>query len=250
MTIGFNGKFFDLSDRGERFQVSSGFFVGPVGRGIEQLRALGGDDTLLGSPDPDALNGNQGNDLIYGDDGGDRLLGGQGADTLIGDGDNDALFGNRGNDLLDGGTGNDFLRGGRANDTLMGGDGDDTLIGDLGSDMLMGGPGRDVFVLRTDAATDNPSAADRILDWEVSNDLIGLTEGVTLAQLQFVPFTDAPALPPGAPEGTPAPPPVSGTLIQLAPDRILGFVVNVPPDAFTFPGINRFIDASQLVRIT
>lgn len=250
MIPGFNGRFFDLSDRAERFQVSPGFFVGPIGRGIEQLRALGGDDTLLGSRDPDVLNGNMGNDLIYGGDGGDRLFGGQGADTLFGEGDNDALFGNRGNDLLDGGAGNDLLRGGRANDTLTGGDGDDTLIGDVGSDVLIGGAGRDVFVLRTDLAIDNPSAVDRILDFDVNGDLIGLTDGVTLAQLQFVPFTDAAGLPPGAPEGTPAPSPVSGTLIQLAPDRILGFVVNVPPDAFTFPGISRFTDASQLVRIT
>ena len=245
-----NGRFLDLSDRGDRFELSPGFFNGTIGRGrIELLRALGGDDTILGSTDIDLVNGNGGNDVLYGRGGGDRLFGGQGADVLFGEDENDALFGNRGNDSLDGGDGNDLLRGGKAFDTLSGGAGDDTLIGDLGRDTLIGGDGADLFVLRTDTAS-SIAAADRLLDWDVNGDLIGLTDGITVEQLQFVPFTETFALPPDSPEGTSAIPSLSGTLIQLGPDRVLGFVVNVPPDVFSAPGPNRFVDASRDLRVT
>jgi len=128
-------------------------------RGFVQVRAFGGNDTILGSAGPDVLNGGDGNDslvggegddLLNGDAGNDILQGKEGDDTLNGGDDNDGLSGFTGNDVLNGergfdrlfgGNGNDTLTGGNARDTLFGGAGDDSLAGNDGDDTLVGGTG-------------------------------------------------------------------------------------------------------------
>jgi len=128
-------------------------------RGFVQVRAFGGNDTILGSAGPDVLNGGDGNDslvggegddLLNGDAGNDILQGKEGDDTLNGGDDNDGLSGFTGNDVLNGergfdrlfgGNGNDTLTGGNARDTLFGGAGDDSLAGNDGPDTLVGGTG-------------------------------------------------------------------------------------------------------------
>jgi len=128
-------------------------------RGFVQVRAFGGDDTIIGSAGPDVLNGGDGNDslvggegddLLNGDAGNDILQGKEGDDTLNGGDDNDGLSGFTGNDVLNGergfdrlfgGDGNDTLTGGNARDTLFGGAGDDFLAGNDGPDTLVGGTG-------------------------------------------------------------------------------------------------------------
>ena len=80
---------------------------------------LAGNDTLLGSADPDQAYGGDDNDLIYGY-GGD-----------------DALLGENGNDTLRGGVGNDFLVGGAGNDFLFGEAGDDKMYGGAGDDFYV-----------------------------------------------------------------------------------------------------------------
>jgi len=128
-------------------------------RGFVQVRAFGGNDTVIGSAGPDVLNGGDGNDslvggegddVLNGDAGNDILQGTEGDDTLNGGDDNDGLSGFTGNDVLNGergfdrlfgGNGNDTLTGGNARDTLFGGNGDDSLAGNDGPDTLVGGTG-------------------------------------------------------------------------------------------------------------
>lgn len=151
----------------------------------EELQGLGGDDFLQGLGGNDNLLGGNGNDLLHGNTGGDLLDGGTGTDTLFGGKDNDwlqggddddFLSGNRGNDSLIGGMGNDTLYGGKENDFLTGGDGNDFLSGDLGDNTLHGGDGSDIFVLKA------PGTAT-ILDFNSGTDYLGLTDGLTFADL-------------------------------------------------------------------
>jgi len=92
--------------------------------------------------------------------------------------------GTSGNDGIDGTDGDDLLNGGRGNDTIDGGRGNDTIRGDAGKDVLIGGEGSDIFVLRTGTAASNASRADVVQDFEVGLDKIGLTAGVTSANLE------------------------------------------------------------------
>ncbi len=134
--------FVDLNDEANAVQLQPGALGGRL------LRALGGNDTILGSNDPEDINGNLGNDIIAGQGGNDTLRGGQGLDTLLGGLGNDELYGNRGEDIIDGGEGNDSLFGGQDNDTVEGGTGNDRLAGDIGIDVLRGGDGENTFVLQ------------------------------------------------------------------------------------------------------
>lgn len=157
------------------------------------VRALAGDDQVIGTPGTDFVFGNAGNDTLYGFGGADILWGGVGDDVLLGFEGNDNLNGNIGNDVVDGGSGDDSLRGGQGNDFLSGGDGNDTLVGDLGQDTLSGGAGNDLFVARRDAAaapdpTTGAIGADLLLDVNPADDRIGLTGGLTVNDLQLIPI--------------------------------------------------------------
>ena len=94
-----------------------------------------------------------------------------------GDG-NDWISGGWGDDTLSGGAGDDTLLGGNWNDLLYGGEGNDVLMGVTGHDVLVGGSGDDLFVFGTGDGT------DRVRDFEVGSDKIGLVEGeLTFADL-------------------------------------------------------------------
>lgn len=149
------------------------------------LWALDGDDRVFGSPFSEIILGNQGDDQLWGGGDGDRLLGGQGNDFLFGGELHDLVRGDLDSDRLWGDSGNDTLRGGQGNDTLQGGAGQDFLVGDLGFDLLTGGEDVDTLVLRHDEAHTDPSLVDRILDWNGNEDRIGLTDGLTFADLEL-----------------------------------------------------------------
>ncbi|MEM9275253.1 MAG: Calx-beta domain-containing protein [Cyanobacteria bacterium P01_F01_bin.143] len=108
---------------------------------------IGGDgnDTLAGGIGADTLNGNNGGDRLNGGDGNDTLNGGTGADLLNGNNGGDRLNGGDWNDTLNGGTGADILNGNNGGDRLNGGDGNDTLNGGTGADILNGNSGRDLL---------------------------------------------------------------------------------------------------------
>ncbi len=104
-------------------------------------------------------------DVIEGTSGGDTLNGTAGDDVILGFAGSDTLNGLAGNDTLDGGAGSDSLDGGTGADTLTGGSGSDRF------DYAEGDGGATVAL------------ADVITDFEDGTDMIGLTGGLTFAQL-------------------------------------------------------------------
>ncbi|BAY79401.1 Na-Ca exchanger/integrin-beta4 (plasmid) [Nostoc linckia NIES-25] len=98
-------------------------------------------------------NGNQVNSIITGSSKADTSLQGTSSDDLI--------FGFAGNDVIVGGLGNDRLYGG------------------VGSDNLTGGAGNDIFVLAKGEGTDT------IKDFNISEDLIALSGGLTYSGLSI-----------------------------------------------------------------
>lgn len=102
----------------------------------DEIRGLGGNDTIIGGEGVDTLNGNADQDLVIGRFGADRVYGGQGNDTVVATGAGMILNGNKGEDLVIG-FGNSTVYGGQANDTIYGAEG--TANGDLGADLIYGG---------------------------------------------------------------------------------------------------------------
>ncbi|WP_448565032.1 calcium-binding protein [Trichothermofontia sp.] len=169
--------------------------------GNDTLLGITGNDTVFGDGDNDFIYGGQGNDILYGNRGDDRIYGGKGDDTVYGgkendfirgDEDRDFLRGDLDDDSIYGGKGDDSLYGGKGNDILNGDDGNDVLFGDLGADRLFGGAGRDLFVVgRVTGETTRTTGgsllteADIIEDFQDGVDLIGLSGGLTFANLSI-----------------------------------------------------------------
>lgn len=98
-----------------------------------------------------------------------------------------ALLGNYANSVVDLGGGNDRFNGGNGSDNVSGNGGDDIITGgassdrisgDAGNDTLTGGAGSDRFVLATGTAT------DLITDFTDKEDRIGLSAGLSFAQIR------------------------------------------------------------------
>lgn len=155
----------------------------------EGVWMLGGSDTVSGSSDAELIRGNEDNDSVLGGGGNDTLSGGKGNDDLLGDSGDDILIGEKNTDFLSGGAGSDLLRGGEGLDVLTGGEGNDTLIGDRDVDIYKGDAGNDIFVFRQDQAgqsvVGNEVADAIVVDFNQSDDLIGLTGGLTASDLKF-----------------------------------------------------------------
>ncbi len=141
------------------------------------LRALGGNDRIVGSADAEVINGSGGNDTLNGGGGGDRLIGGGG---------NDWLYGKNGNDVLEGRLGFDFLFGGSGNDSLNGGIGRDRLNGGPGNDVLTGGASIDRFIFNANRPfSQEDLGIDEITDFAPGQDLI-LLDATTFAALEDI----------------------------------------------------------------
>jgi len=173
-----NSYLLDNSD--DNFTLSVGLLT-PFPEG---LKALAGNDTVIGSLDPELINGNQDNDNIFGGGGSDTLRGGRDNDLIEGNQDNDRIFGDLGNDTIYGNQGNDTIFGGKDNDSLLGGNGNDIISGDLGTDTLIGGGGNDTFVLR-DSQNNNPDTADIIDDFNPNLDRISIPGNLTENDIEF-----------------------------------------------------------------
>jgi serralysin len=76
-----------------------------------------------------------------------------GNDVILGSSDSETIYGNGGDDFLFGAAGSDYLSGGKGSDQLEGGLGNDTLSGDFGNDLLWGNEGSDTFIFRKANAT-------------------------------------------------------------------------------------------------
>jgi mannose-6-phosphate isomerase-like protein (cupin superfamily) len=105
------------------------------------------------------------------------------ADVLNGTASDDLMNGNRGDDTLNGADGGDVLNGGFNQDFLSGGNGNDALIGDRGIDTLVGGSGSDTFVVARAPGGSGSTEGDFIVDFNPSEDRIGLGSGMTFDQL-------------------------------------------------------------------
>ena len=131
------------------------------------------------------LNGRQFNELNYQvqvtDDESitDLNFGNTPVNEIVGENSKDTLSGSVCFDEIVGGRGKDELFGFEGNDTLNGGKGKDILDGGLGNDVLTGGRGKDIFVLATGYG------ADTITDFNDGNNSIGLSGGLTFADLSF-----------------------------------------------------------------
>ncbi|WP_377476117.1 MAG: putative Ig domain-containing protein [Microcoleus anatoxicus] len=146
-------------------------------QGKDLLNGDRGNDSLYGGKGNDIVRGGKDNDLVLGDSGDDTLFGGMGNDTVYGGKGNDVVHGGKDDDLVSGDLGNDTLFGDLGNDTVYGGAGDDLLNGGVGNDSLIGGDGRDRFVLSSGAGVDT------ITDFQIGQDLLGLSGGVRFDQL-------------------------------------------------------------------
>ncbi|MEG3960502.1 FG-GAP-like repeat-containing protein, partial [Microcoleus sp. herbarium2] len=149
------------------------------GEGNDLIRGEENNDFIDGDMDNDTLFGGKGEDIMLGSQGDDYLFGNQGSDTICGGEGNDLISANEQADILGGCEGNDTLYGGENNDTLTGGQGDDILYGELGNDSLTGGSGNDIFVLNSG------QGFDRIADFIVGQDLMGLSGGLSFGQLEI-----------------------------------------------------------------
>ena len=135
--------------------------------------------------DVQPLNGRQFNELnhqvLITDDESitDLNFGNTPVNEIVGRNRKDTLSGTDGFDEIKGKNGKDELLGLEGNDTLDGGRGNDTLNGGVGSDVLTGDRGNDVFVLAAG------EGADTIADFNRGNNSIGLSGGLTFADLSF-----------------------------------------------------------------
>lgn len=182
-------------------------------------------DIIRGLAGADHLNGEGGNDIVAGGAGADMIDGGAGfnfadyrdapgpltidlaapsnsstffaedtlvsikglfgaqafSNTFVGDEGRTFFTGGDLSDTLSGNGGGDILRGGGGDDTISGGAGRDALIGNAGNDLLTGGADRDIFYY-----FGPDSGADRITDFIIGQDLIGLDNtGTGFAGLTF-----------------------------------------------------------------
>ena len=122
---------------------------------ITVVKALDGNDVIIGNSKTKTILGGDGADVIRGGGGNDVLRGEGGADHIYGGNGDDDLFGGTEADVLDGGPGED--------DPLLGGSGDDTLRGGQGPDKFFGGPG-------TDTVSFADALAPGFAEAEASND--------------------------------------------------------------------------------
>ncbi|MEG4498203.1 S8 family serine peptidase [Microcoleus sp. F10-C6] len=132
-----DGNFLDLTPNSDYFRLTPGL-LNPFTIG---LRALEGNDTMIGSVYPELIDGGGGQNF---------LLGGSGNDALLGGNFDDFISSNFGNNTLVGGQGTDSLHGSQGSDILTGSDGQDSSVSNLGGDTLIGGSDNESFVPQTE----------------------------------------------------------------------------------------------------
>ena len=132
-----DGNFFDLTPNSDYLRLTPGL-LNPFTIG---LRALEGNDTVIGSVSPESIDRGGGQNF---------LLGGSGNDALLGGNFDDFISGNFGNNTLVGGQGTDSLHGSQGSDILTGSDGQDSSVSNVGGDTVIGGSGNDSFVPQTE----------------------------------------------------------------------------------------------------
>ena len=198
----------DLTQNAVFFTDAAGNQVTETLLNVENVRGTEFDDTLIGNDDSNSLNGDEGNDILLGGLGNDNLFGGTGLDYIDGGEGRDWVFYRSegtaitadltqntvfftdaaGNQVTETLLNVENVRGTEFDDTLIGNDdsnslngdeGNDILLGGLGNDNLYGGAGADTFVISIS------QGIDRIHDFEVGIDRIGLGGSLTFGQLSI-----------------------------------------------------------------
>ncbi|MGF1604827.1 MAG: calcium-binding protein, partial [Rhodothalassiaceae bacterium] len=146
--------------------------------GTISVFAVTGDGVVTPSPPPPSGAPTGGDDVIVGGPEPETIVSGLGDDDVNAAGGDDLVLGTNGDDVLNGGAGDD---------TLLGGSGDDMLIGGAGSDLLVGGSGADVFALQSGGG------ADQATDFQPGDDMIDLTgSGIADLDTALASASDAP----------------------------------------------------------
>ena len=127
-------------------------------------------------------------------------------------------------DLIAGTGGSDTIDGGAGDDMIFGNEGADTLTGGTGADTLTGGTGADTFVYAQGDGGATIDLADLLTDFEDGIDHIGLTGGLTFADLTI------------ADGGT-----ADTTISVTATSEILTMVQNVTADLLTETDFTVFV---------
>jgi Ca2+-binding RTX toxin-like protein len=171
--------------------------------GFEEVRGGASMDHIQGDHAANRLFGEAGDDVLQGEGGNDRLDGGAGNDRLEGGAGDDVYFVNSSADvviekahegtdivfasadfsLVGGhverlvltGAGDIDATGNGLSNILFGNDGANVLDGKGGADVLKGGGGADMFLFST---RPGPGNVDRIADFSVADDIIGLSSAV------------------------------------------------------------------------
>ncbi|MCC5607532.1 hypothetical protein LC612_12225 [Nostoc sp. CHAB 5834] len=190
--------YFDASSA-VNVNLSTGVVIG--GSGNDTLVSI---ERVLGSRFNDLLIGSNANESFLGGFGDDTINGGGGIDTVeygfvgsrvIVDLASEFATGSAGTDSIfnvenvKGSIFDDFLFGNSGANVINGDNGNDGLNGGAGADTLTGGQGGDGFVFQFGEST--VSATDRITDFTIGTDAIGLVSTDTLTLITPSTFTRA-----------------------------------------------------------
>lgn len=164
--------------------------------GNNRLRGGLGNDHLLGMGGADWLEGGNGDDLLDGGVGSDTMIGGLGNDTYRVDdpGDQVIELGAQGQDLVQSwisftlptnveglellGSANINATGNALNNSIKGNSGNNVIDGGSGADVLTGLGGADTFQLSSRSGPFTAITADRITDFEPSQDKLAFSRSI------------------------------------------------------------------------
>ena len=145
--------------------------------GENKITTGSGNDTINAGSGNNTINAGSGNNTINVSSGNDIINAGSGNNTInAGDGNNQ-IFAAGGNNKITTGSGNDLIKTGGGDDIINAGEGKNKIFAGSGNNTIYSGSGSDVFVLELSGGTDT------IFNFNVGQDLIGLSGGLTFDQL-------------------------------------------------------------------
>jgi Ca2+-binding RTX toxin-like protein len=184
--------YYNNSGAGVNVSLTSGTATGGAGSdtliAIENIAGTTFSDTLVGDSNSNIIRGNLGNDLINGEGGFDWAdyalsFGGVTVDLSAGTATGDGTDSLVSIENVIGSIFSDIIIGDGGSNILSGGDGNDVMYGGAGYDNLIGGAGVDTFVVSNGSGSLTLDYADVFIDYQDGFDFIGLTGGITTANI-------------------------------------------------------------------
>jgi Ca2+-binding RTX toxin-like protein len=184
--------YYNNSGAGVNVSLTSGTATGGAGSdtliAIENIAGSTFSDTLVGDSNSNIIRGNLGNDLINGEGGFDWAdyalsFGGVTVDLSAGTATGDGTDSLVSIENVIGSIFSDIIIGDGGSNILSGGDGNDVMYGGAGTDELTGGAGVDTFVVSNGSGSLTLGFADVFIDYQDGFDWIGLTGGITTANI-------------------------------------------------------------------